>query len=245
MSVDSWKIGPFATLTGVSVRTLHYYEEIGLLAPAERTPAGHRYYTRTELVRLQQIRSLQQLGLSLDDVRKALTDADYSPVDVLKRHIEHVTAQITMQQRLRNRLHRIAGQLNDDQDASIDDLVRAIQESDMMDTFEKYYTPEQLETLTERKAKLGEDSLQAAQENWTVLIERVHDALKSGVDPESDEARELARSWKGLIDQFTGGDPGIARAAGKLWQSEPDMSQQFNITPDVWAFIGRASARLN
>ena len=56
------KIGELAKRAGVSVRTLHYYEEIGLLMPASRTEAGHRKYGRQAIERLQQVKSLQHLG---------------------------------------------------------------------------------------------------------------------------------------------------------------------------------------
>ncbi|MBW2462616.1 MAG: MerR family transcriptional regulator, partial [Deltaproteobacteria bacterium] len=59
------KVAAAARRTGVSVRTLHYYVQIGLLSPSGRTASGHRLYTRLEIQRLQQIRSLQQLGMGL------------------------------------------------------------------------------------------------------------------------------------------------------------------------------------
>ena len=67
--MQTWKVGALARQTGLTVRTLHHYDEIGLLAPSLRTGAGHRLYTADDLGRLLQILSLRQLGLSLDEVR--------------------------------------------------------------------------------------------------------------------------------------------------------------------------------
>ena len=71
-----FRVGEVAARTGVSVRTLHHYDEIGLLRPGGRTEsvhgAGHRRYTTADLARLQQILSLRQLGFSLDEVADAL-----------------------------------------------------------------------------------------------------------------------------------------------------------------------------
>ena len=58
------KVGELAKRTGLSIRTLHYYDEIGLLQPSETTPSGHRVYGANELARLQRIKSLRQLGFS-------------------------------------------------------------------------------------------------------------------------------------------------------------------------------------
>ena len=76
------KVGELAKRTGLSVRALHYYDEIGLLQPSEVTESGHRLYGEAELVRLQQIKSLRQLGFSLDEIRACLD----TPNSLRQRH---------------------------------------------------------------------------------------------------------------------------------------------------------------
>jgi DNA-binding transcriptional MerR regulator len=66
------KIGDFARSAGTNLRTLRYYEELGLLPPAERSEGGFRYYRPTDIHRLKTIRSLQDLGLPLDEIRTLL-----------------------------------------------------------------------------------------------------------------------------------------------------------------------------
>ena len=66
-----WKVGELARRTGVSVRALHHYEEIGLLVPSWRTESGHRLYSEPDIIRLTQIVSLRQIGLSLKRSRSA------------------------------------------------------------------------------------------------------------------------------------------------------------------------------
>ena len=66
------KIGDFARLAGTNLRTLRYYEEIGLLEPAARSQGGFRYYRSTDLNRLNMIRDLQELGLHLDRIRELM-----------------------------------------------------------------------------------------------------------------------------------------------------------------------------
>ncbi|HSM05898.1 MAG TPA: MerR family transcriptional regulator, partial [Longimicrobiales bacterium] len=68
------KVGALARMTGLTVRALHHYEAVGLLAPAGRTRAGHRVYGTAEVRRLHQITSLRQLGLSLDEIARVLDD---------------------------------------------------------------------------------------------------------------------------------------------------------------------------
>ena len=72
-----------AHLTGVTVRTLHYYEEIGLLLPAERTDAGYRLYGDDELLRLHEILTWRDLGVPLDEIARVLDDPDHDPLETL------------------------------------------------------------------------------------------------------------------------------------------------------------------
>lgn len=69
MPQEVWKVGELAEQTGLSVRTLHYYDEIGLLTPSQRTASGHRLYAPGDVIRLQQIKSLRQLGFPLEEIR--------------------------------------------------------------------------------------------------------------------------------------------------------------------------------
>jgi hypothetical protein len=66
MRPAAWKVGELAKRTGLSVRTLHHYEEIGLLSPSSRTEAGHRLYATDDIVRLQQIKSLCHMAFFLE-----------------------------------------------------------------------------------------------------------------------------------------------------------------------------------
>jgi DNA-binding transcriptional MerR regulator len=72
-----FQVSELAELSGVSVRTLHYYDEIGLLSPTRRTSSGYRLYAQTEVLRLQQILIRRELGFSLAAIGRALDDPDF------------------------------------------------------------------------------------------------------------------------------------------------------------------------
>jgi DNA-binding transcriptional MerR regulator len=74
--IELLKIGDFARLAGTNLRTLRYYEELGLLEAAARSQGGFRYYRRTDVNRLNMIRDLQDLGLSLDRIRELMATRD-------------------------------------------------------------------------------------------------------------------------------------------------------------------------
>ncbi|WP_051038815.1 MerR family transcriptional regulator [Chamaesiphon minutus] len=73
MEAITFKIGDLSKRTGLSIRTLHYYDEIGLLSPSHRTESGYRVYGKQDIIRLQQIVTLKQIGFSLEDVRSCLS----------------------------------------------------------------------------------------------------------------------------------------------------------------------------
>src|SRR3954466_4629955 len=89
-----WKVGELAERTGLTVRTLHHYDAIGLLSPSGRTGSnhnsGHRLYTAADVARLQQILSLKMLGFGLEQIREYLSRGDYDPRRVVRLHLERV-----------------------------------------------------------------------------------------------------------------------------------------------------------
>ncbi|MFD5336711.1 MerR family transcriptional regulator [Streptomyces hawaiiensis] len=90
----SYSVGQVAGFAGVTVRTLHHYDDIGLLVPSERSHAGHRRYSDADLDRLQQILFYRQLGFPLEEVAALLDDPDADPRAHLRRQHRLLTARI-------------------------------------------------------------------------------------------------------------------------------------------------------
>src|SRR4051812_7631599 len=86
-------VGAVATLTGVSVRTLHHYDDIGLVVPSVRTPAGYRGYTDADVERLRLVLTYRAVGLPLEEIRALLDDADADVVENLQRQHALLTEQ--------------------------------------------------------------------------------------------------------------------------------------------------------
>jgi DNA-binding transcriptional MerR regulator len=213
----TWKVGELARRTGLTVRTLHHYDQVGLLRPSRRTPAGHRLYGEADVARLQQIQSLRRLGFGLDEVRDALDRPELSPLRVVQLHLERVRGEIRLRQRLCERLEAIAARLGTAEGVSAEEFIQTIE---AMTMFEKYYTPEQLEELSQRREQLGEDRMREVQDEWPKLMDEVRAEMERGTDPADERVQALARRWAGLVREFTGGNPGIERSLGNLYQNE-------------------------
>ncbi|MFJ8826249.1 MerR family transcriptional regulator [Streptomyces sp. NPDC102467] len=96
----SYSVGQVAGFAGVTVRTLHHYDEIGLLTPSERSHAGHRRYGEADLDRLQQILFYRELGFPLDEVQTLLDDPTTDPRVHLRRQHEVLLARIERLQKM-------------------------------------------------------------------------------------------------------------------------------------------------
>ena len=86
-------VGELAKLTGITVRTLHHYDELGLVRPSQRSEAGYRLYTDRDVLRLQQVLLFRELGLPLDEIAAVVDDPAYSRTEALRRHREMLVAR--------------------------------------------------------------------------------------------------------------------------------------------------------
>jgi MerR family transcriptional regulator, thiopeptide resistance regulator len=235
--VRHWKIGELAGATGVTVRALHHYEEIGLLVPAERTGSGHRVYDEENVRRLYRVLALRQLGLRLDEVRTLLDDgADLR--EAVRRHLGDVERRLAAQEDLRRRLAALLELLERGDDPGTDDVIATIERMTML---EKYYTREQLAQLEERRRELGDEAIERAQREWAELIEAVEAERRAGTDPADPRVQALAARWQALIEQFTGGDPGIRRSLQRMYEEEGvETASRGAVSPELMAYAQRA-----
>lgn len=234
MNKAHWKIGELAKRTGVSIRTLHHYDEIGLLSPSHRTDAGHRLYGREEVVRLQQILSLRQSGFSLEEIRSMLARRHSNAQRFITQHIARLRQQIAAQQELCARLERIAARY---ESASAEEFIEAIE---VMTMFEKYYTKEQLETLRQRAETIGDADIKEVEQEWPRLIADVRAEMEKGTDPKDPRMQSLAKRWMELVHEFTGGDPGITQSLKNLYAGEPQFAAQQSLDSEIFSYVRKA-----
>ena len=235
-----WKVGELAKRTGVSVRALHYYDELGLLSPSHHTAAGYRLYTGADVIRLQQIKSLRNLGYSLEEIRQLLSRPDVSPELVLQLQIARLKEQIGLQQGLCDRLEAIAGRWRSEETVSTEEFLKIIEVTNMLD---KYYTPEQLEELKQRREALGDERMRQVEGEWRELMAQVQAEMDRGTDPADERMQQLARRWMGLIREFTGGNPGIEKSLGRMYQEETTVAgmDTSHMRP-MMEYVGKAMA---
>ena len=231
------QIGALARATGLTVRTLHHYDAIGLLVPAERSSSGRRLYGDADVQRLYRIVALRRLGLSLPQIAAAL-DSPPELGDAIRAHLDEVRESIERHRRLAGTLERILDQLARREAPTVADLITAIEGITMT---ERHFTADQLEALARRRAELGEAGMRAAEAEWAQLIADVRAEQAAGSDPAGPRMQELAGRWRGLIAAFTGGDEGTRRSLQAAYEQEGSAgASQGMVDAELMAFVGRA-----
>jgi DNA-binding transcriptional MerR regulator/uncharacterized glyoxalase superfamily protein PhnB len=128
------RVGELAAATGLTVRTLHYYEEIGLLVPSGRSYAGHRLYRDADIARLYRICLLRRLGLPLAEISRALDDAAWSLRPALAAHLGELDRRLDAAGRLRTRLAVLLDSADASDGRLSNQLLTLLEEMTMLDT---------------------------------------------------------------------------------------------------------------
>src|ERR1700722_5143684 len=148
-----WKVGALARATGLTIRALHYYEEIGLLVPSGRSAAGHRLYDTADVARLYRISLLRRLGFPLDQVMSVLDDPQWELAAAVSRHLEETRRRAASAARLSAQLAGMAAELARQDIPSAEQLFSTLEEMTMLDA-----------TIHSTASMLAYDDTAAAQE---------------------------------------------------------------------------------
>lgn len=223
-----YTVGALAALAGVSVRTLRLYDEMGLVTPAARTPAGYRLYGEADLLRLQQALFYRELDFPLEDIRKALDTPGFDNVDALRRHRRLLELKA-------ERLSALMG--------TIDRTIRALNgEEDMLSDKELYEGFDD-ETIVryerEAKERWGHTDAYAqsrkkvkamSKEQWASVKARGEeialafaDAFKAGKESGGPEAMALCARWVEHLRAFYDPTPEMIEGLGALYVEHPEF----------------------
>jgi DNA-binding transcriptional MerR regulator len=208
----------FAERAGVTVRTLHHYDRLGLLNPTGRSPAGHRLYSDADLARLQQVVTLKFLGFPLERIKELLESSALdlpAALRVQRRIVEEKRRHLTAVLEALGAAERVSASINGERSAALTKIIEVVNMANEWTWARSYYTEEQLQQLA---ARATPGVLAKGEQDWADLIRDVEASLDE--DPAGEKAQALAARWAALIEAFTGGDPGIRESLGKLYADQ-------------------------
>jgi DNA-binding transcriptional MerR regulator len=225
VNVTAYTVSQLANMAGVSVRTLHHYDQIGLLQPAARTAAGYRLYGEPELLRLQQILFFKELDMPLGEVRQILDDPGFDQVTALEQH----------RQALQQRMKRLTRLLS-----TIDKTIDRLTEEDMAVTDEELYegfTVEQIERYEREVREMYDPALvQESQRRLKKMSSAQWQAVKAegeavttglaalaDLAPDDPEVQALVARHHAWIENFYPCSAEVYRGLGQGYVEHPEF----------------------
>jgi DNA-binding transcriptional MerR regulator len=225
-------IGVAADLLGVTVRTLHHWDEIGLASPSRRTPAGYRLYTWEDLERLSRVVAYREAGLSLDAIRDVLDDATTEIGDTLRAQRAQLAERINDLQQLDQRLER----MSDAHERGI-----LLTDDEQREVFGEAWDPRQSRTAriawggSRQWAQFAERSASRSPAQWRALSESMSalqldlaDAVGRGIEPGSEEADALAERHRELFSNFFPLTRQMQVCLARMFEADPGFSSYYN-----------------
>ena len=196
----SYSISEIAKLTNVSVRTLHYYDQIGLLSPSMVSQTGYRYYDEDALEKLQQILFYRELDFSLKEIAQIMNASDYRREDALIRQRELL---ILKKKRISKLIDLLDANLEGEKNMSFQEFdmseIEAQKEKYAKEVEERWGNTKAYEQSKARTAsyqkKDWEEITRKSDEIMREFAQNMH------LSPESREASELVKKWQSFIDQ--------------------------------------------
>lgn len=204
------KVGDLARRTGLTVRTLHHYDEIGLLKPSGRSESGYRLYSADDVARLHGIQALRDLGLSLGEIAPLLEGQGGRPCDIVAQQLGVLDRQIAQAQELRAKLTVIQEELLHGKQPQSREWVEALA---LMTTFGKYFSAPELKTIMA--------GWRSVDEEWQALMAEVRAAMDRGLPPDGPDIQPLVRHWMSLVHRAMGGNFSLVERWGDMYTREP------------------------
>lgn len=211
------QVGELAKRAGLTVRTLHHYEQTGLLTPSARSEAGYRLYNLSAVQRLHMIKALAQAGLTLATIKDYLDRQTLSLPELLTQQIDMLNAQLRDVGRLRDRLLVLREALASGNEP---DLESWLQTLELMKMYDRWFSQQELAALP--FAAQDEQRAQA----WRELTEEVQTLMASGCPTDSPQAMRLATRWMERLEQDTAGRPEFLTRLNEMHAAEPQMVEQ-------------------
>jgi DNA-binding transcriptional MerR regulator len=237
-----YTVKQLSNLAGVSVRTLHYYDEIGLLKPSSVGANGYRYYTDESLFRLQQILFYREMDVDLMKIREIIKAREFDLVSALQSHRQ------TLQEKM-ERLQTLIKTV----DTTITHLIGEVNMSKKK-IFEGFSEEKQKQYEKEAIQQYGEDNVKQSIKLWNSYTDEQKEKVKqegSAVyndivanmshGPESPEVQAILVRWHQHLRYFYEPSLEVLRGLGNGYNEQPDFNATFTaIHPDLPAFLQKA-----
>lgn len=221
------KVGELSKRSGLSVRTLHHYDSVGLLKPSVRSDAGYRLYGAADVQRLNNILALRELGIPLDEIRQILEGGMLSTSAVLSAQLARVDAELSRQQTLRAELDRLQRAMLEEEEPSEAACLRTLEAM----AFYRQHLSEEDRSLP----LLGSNGKFAAA--WQERVDGLRALFEKGVSPRASVVRHAARDWIALLEKDTRSNAGMFVRVDNLLTLRGAHLSNTGFSPELGEYI--------
>jgi DNA-binding transcriptional MerR regulator len=232
------KVGELARHTGLTVRTLHHYDAIGLLAPSARSEAGYRLYNAADIARLHAVQALRLLGLPLAEIGGLLSGENGALPAILQRQMASLDQQIAQATALRERLGLLEQRLAEGAQPDLKDWLATLEQ---MTAYGRYFNPAEIRSLMA--------NWKTVADRWPPLVAEVAALMARAVPANAPEVQPLAARWITLLGQWMDGNYDLVTRWGEMYRREPvarrdDMARLGPPPEDEWRRLAAELAAL-
>ena len=239
----AYTVKKLSELSGVTVRTLHFYEEAGLLKPAYYGSNGYRYYEENELLQLQQILFFKELGFSIKQISKVLGQSDFDQLAALHSHRRALSRE-------RDKIERLIETI----DGTIKHLKgkKKMKDREFFSGFslltkgkgnESYFAAEELvlNSLKNPGFEIGETQRELITKTGNEIYGKVADCIEKGLLPTSDQVQLLIKEHHTFTEQFNYATKKVYIALAEIYKGHPEFRKQLDpIHPKLAPFLAKA-----
>jgi MerR family transcriptional regulator, thiopeptide resistance regulator len=222
----AFTVGELAKLTGITVRTLHHYDEIGLVQPSDRSRAGYRLYDDGDVLRLQQVLLFREVGLPLDEIAGVLDDPGFARAEALRRHREALVEK-------RGRLDAMLVAL--DAAIRLEESRGHMQPDDVKTLFDGFQPEEHAEEAKERwgdtdaykesmrrTKQYGKPEWEAIRREGDAIYARLAELMREGAPADDARCKGIAEAHRAYLDRwFYPCSTAMHRGLAEMYVSDP------------------------
>lgn len=224
------RTGELAKRTGLTVRTLRYYDAIGLLTPSGRSDAGYRLYNDGDIARLRNIQALRDLGFPLSDIQRMLDAGDVPLAEIVARQVHALNQEISRAAEIRDRLSVLQDRVAAGRTPKTEDWLPVLE---LMTVHRKY--------MTAREFKLISDRRKEVEAKWLPLVAEIRLAIQEQAPPSSARAQSLARRSMDISMRWMQNDADLVARWWTMSAAEASTRQLNGVEPDVQRYIAQAA----
>ncbi len=223
-----YTVKKLADIAGISVRTLHYYDELGILKPKSRTINGYRYYDDTAVVSLQQIMFFRELGFGLDEIKTIMNRPDFDVIEALQSQKTLLLKKAKRISELIATIEKTIRNLKGETDMPIKEYYEGFSDEQI----EKYrrevrerWGEETLKDSEERVMNMGKEKFKALQDEGGAIFKAISDNMSKGYD--SKEVQELVTKWRNWLENFSHYSDEAVLGLGQTYSQHPEFAKFF------------------